>query len=180
MATGLRCALAVLLGAILLQADELSVDQAVQIARQHNLEIANTGLDVAKAKDRSGAFRGQLLPKLSFYGLGSYQLRPVEITVPSGSFGMYKDIGPIPAQDVKYSTPTQPTGFLLGRISQPLSGIYRTRLNLKALDFSTQVAGQKTRAKRQDVVRNVKQFYYKIEQLQSSLVAVRQSIQLYR
>jgi len=61
-----------------------------------------------------------------------------------------------------------------------LSALYRTRLTLKALDFSTQLAQQKQRSKRQDVVRNVKQVYYGIEQVQSSLVATRETVQLYR
>ncbi len=74
----------------------------------------------------------------------------------------------------------RPTGFFLGRISQPLSGICRTRLNLKALEFSTELAQQKVRSKREDVVRNVKQLYYNIEQTQSSLVAARETVRLYK
>jgi outer membrane protein len=163
-----------------LAAEELSLDQAIQLALQHNVEIANAALEVSKAKDRSAAFRTSLFPKLSTYMLGSEQLRPVDITVPQGTLGVYKGIGPIPAQDVKYSTPMQPTGFLFARIAQPLSSIYRTRLTLKALDLSTQLAQQKTRSKRQDVVRNVKQLYYNIEQVQSSLVAMQETIRLYK
>ena len=163
-----------------LSAQELALDQAVQIALQHNIEISNTILDVSKTKDRSAAFRTTLFPKLSLYMLGSYQLSSVNITVPQGTLGTYPVIGPLPGHDVHYDTPMQPTGFFVGRISQPLSGIYRTRLSLKALDFSTQLARQKLRSKRQDVVRNVKQLYYNIEQIQSSLVAARETVQLYK
>lgn len=163
-----------------LTAEELPLEQAIQLALQHNVEIANATLDISKAKDRSAAFRTSLFPKLSTYMLGSEQLHSVDITVPQGTLGIYKDIGPIPNQDVKYSTPMQPTGFLFVRIAQPLSSIYRTRLTLKALDFSTQLAQQKTRSKRQDVVRNVKQLYYNIEQVQSSLIAMRETIRLYK
>ncbi|MBV9678497.1 MAG: TolC family protein [Acidobacteriaceae bacterium] len=163
-----------------LRAEELPLEQAIQLALQHNVEIANTTLDVSKAKERSAAFRTSLFPKLSTYMLGSEQLQPVNITVARGTLGIYPGIGPIPAQNVNYTTPMQPTGFILGRIAQPLSSIYRTRLTLKALDFSTQLAQQKTRSKRQDVVRNVKQLYYNIEQVQSSLAAMRETIRLYK
>jgi outer membrane protein TolC len=42
------------------------------------------------------------------------------------------------------------------------------------------LAQQKSRSKRQDVVRNVKQLYYNIAQVQSSLVATRETIKLYK
>ncbi len=162
------------------RAEELPLDRAVQLALQQNVDIANTTLDISKARDRSAAYRSSLFPKLSFYALGSEQLSTVNITVARGTLGTYPVIGPIPSQDVKYSTPIQPTGFLYGRVVQPLSGIYKTRLNLKALNFSTELARQKTRSKRQDVVRNVEQLYYGIEQVQSSLVTTRETVQLYK
>jgi outer membrane protein len=174
------CVLVVFLLGSGLKAEDLALDQAVELALQHNVDIANTALDVSKTKDRSKAFRSFLFPKLSFYALGSEQLSSFGFTIPQGSLGSFQGIGPIPAKDKTYNTSMQPTGFLFGRILQPLSGIYRTRLNLKALDFSTQLAREKARAKRQDVVRNVKQLYYQIEQVQSSLVATRETIQLYK
>jgi outer membrane protein len=163
-----------------LQAEELSLEQAVQLALRQNVDVANATLDVSKSKDRVKAFHTTLFPKLSFYAFASEQLVPVSTTIGQGTLGIYKGIGPIPAMDVKYSTPQQPTGFLFGRIVQPLSTIYRTRLNLKVLDFSTQLDQQKVRSKRQDVVRNVKQLYYNIEQVQSSVVVTRETVALYK
>ena len=160
--------------------EELSLDEAVNLALKQNVDIANTTLDISKSRDRSAAYRSSLFPKLSFYALGSEQLSTVNFTIPSGSLVKSSTIGPIPAQDVRFSTSVQPTGFLIGRIAQPLSGLYKTRLNLKALDLSTELARQKTRAKRQDVVRNVKQLYYGIEQVESSLSATRETVRLYK
>ncbi len=175
------CALLLLLSVrSVLGAEELSLDEAVQVALKHNIDIANTALDVSKTKDRRAAFRSQLFPKFSLYMLGSEQLQSVNITIARGTIEKESIIGPIPATDVKYSTPVQPTGFIFGRVSQPLSALYRTRLNLEALDFSTQLAQQKTRSKRQDVVRNVKQLYYDIQQVQSSLTAARETVRLYK
>jgi hypothetical protein len=68
-----------------LVAEELSLDQAIQLALQHNVEIANAALDVSKAKDRSAAFRTSLFPKLSTYMLGSEQLKSVDITISQGT-----------------------------------------------------------------------------------------------
>ena len=180
MANGRRAALVLFLFRSLLSAQELSLDEAVRLALHHNVDVENAALEVSKAKDRAAAFRSLLFPKFSLYMLGSEQLQSVNVTVAQGTLGMYRGIGPIPAQDVKYSTPIQPTGFIVGRIAQPLSSIYRTRLTLTALDFSTQIAQQKTRSKRQDVVRDVKQRYYSLEQVQSSLTAARDTVKLYK
>ena len=161
-------------------AEELQLERAIQIALAHNLEVANSLLDVSKATDRRAAYRTSLYPKLSFYALGSEQLTPLSITIAKGTLGnQYPGIGPIPARDVSYSS-AGPTGYMIGRIAQPLSGIYKTRLNLKSLDFSKQIAQQKTRGKRQDVVRDVSQAYHNIQQVQSSLVATRETAQLYK
>lgn len=180
MLKGVKGALVLLLlvrGAI---AGELTLDEAVSLALKHNTDIANSVLDISKAKDRARAFRSFLFPKFSFYALGSEQLTPVDITIATGTLVPQSAIGPIPDHDVKYSTPIQPTGFLVSRAAQPLSSLYRVHLTLKALDISAQLAQQKARGKRQDVVRNVKQLYYNIAQAQSSLDVARESIQLYK
>jgi outer membrane protein len=161
-------------------AEQLTLNQATQLALAHNANVVNAGLDVSKTKDRYGAFRSSFFPKLSFYALGSEQLRTINITIPAGSLGYYNSIGYLPAHDVKYSTPMEPTGFILGRVAQPLSGLYRTHLNADALRTSTEIALEKQRGSRQDVVRNVKQLYYQIAQAESSLAATRESIQLYK
>jgi outer membrane protein TolC len=180
-ATAAGCALALFLIGSSLRAEELQLDQAVQLALKQNTEIANTLLDVSKAGDRWAAFHTSLFPKFSFYALGSEQLKPVNITIAAGTLGKnYPIVGPIPATNVQFSTPVQPTGFLVSRVAQPLLQIYRIRLYSKALDFSTQLAREKLRGKRQDVVRDVKQLYYGLEQVQSSLVAVRETVQLYK
>jgi outer membrane protein len=162
------------------QSEELSLDQAIKLALQHNTEIANTALDVSKSKDRFAAFHTTLYPKFSLYMLGSEQLTPITATIAKGTIEPQSLIGPIPSEDVHYTTPMQPTGFLVGRVSQPLLSLYRINLNLKALSFSTQISEQKARSKREEVVRNVKQLYYTIEQVQSSLAVAKESIVLYK
>src|SRR5438270_9854638 len=107
MAKGLGSSLVLFLFGFCAAAEELPLDQAVQLALQHNVDIANTTLDVAKAKDRWRAFRTLLFPKLSFYALGSEQLVPVSFTIGAGTLGTYPFIGAIPARNVPYSTPVQ-------------------------------------------------------------------------
>ena len=118
--TGVLVLFALIRGAA---AEELTLAEAVRIALDDNTDIANGVLDVSKAKNRERAFRSLLFPKLSFYALGAEQLVPVDITVAKGTLGTYQPIGPIPGEDVTYTTPRQPTGFLVARAAQPLSSI---------------------------------------------------------
>jgi outer membrane protein len=165
-----------------LEADELlSLDRAVDYALQHNLDVTNTALDISKAKDRSSAYKSLFFPRLSTYLLGSVQLTPVSVTIPKGSLGQnYPNIGPLPDKDVKYTTPIGMTGFFIGRVSQPISGLYQTKLTSNVLNYSTLLAKQKLRAQRQDTVRNVKQIYYGIQQVESSLQVTKDTIALYQ
>ncbi|MBV8572293.1 MAG: TolC family protein [Acidobacteriaceae bacterium] len=161
-------------------AEELALDEAVHLALQHNTEIANTALDVSKANDRYAAFHTSIYPKFSVYAFGSQQLQPITATITKGSLGTYNIIGPLPANNVAYTTPMQPTGLILGSVKQPLLTLYRIHLNLDALKTNTQITAEKARSKRQEVVRNVKQLYYTIEQVQSSLAVTREAIVLYK
>jgi outer membrane protein TolC len=177
---GLAAAVALALFSPYLRGEELSLNQAVSFALQHNLDVMNAALDISKAKDRSSAFRSTFFPKISLYALGSEQLVPISITIPAGTLGTYKIIGPLPAQNVPYTTPAVPTGFILGRVAQPLSGLYRTKLNSHVLNYSELLAQQKLRAKRQDIVRDVKQIYYGIEQVESSRQVITETVTLYK
>ena len=172
--------LALSLSFTLQAADELRLDQAVQMALTHNVDVVNSVLDVEKAADRSRAFHSALFPKTTVYALGSEQLSKFSFTVDAGSLGTYPGIGPVPAKDIPYSTSLQPTGLIIGRVSQPLSAIYRIRLNWKALDLITQISKEKARGKRQDTIQDVKQLYYNIEQAEGSLAVTRETIALYQ
>jgi outer membrane protein TolC len=176
----LACTLAFSLFSSNVWGEELSLNQAVSFALQHNLDVMNAALDISKAKDRSSAFRSTFFPKFSIYALGSQQLVPITVTIPEGTLGKYPIIGNLPGKDVPYTTPAVPTGFILTRVAQPLSGLYRTKLNSHVLNYSELLAQQKLRAKRQDIVRDVKQTYYGIEQVESSRQVIGETVTLYK
>src|SRR5690349_14803325 len=117
-------------------AQELKLEQVIQLALHHNAEIANALLEVEKAGDRIAALHSRLLPSAHFSAQAAQQLRPVNFTIQRGQLGDFASTGPIPSNDVQFSTPLRPTGILSAKLAQPLSGIYKTRLNLRLLDIS--------------------------------------------
>jgi outer membrane protein TolC len=161
-------------------AQELKLEQAIQLALQHNAEIANALLEVEKAGDRIAALHTRLLPSAHFSALAAQQLRPVNFTIQRGQLGDFASTGPIPSSDVQFSTPLRPTGILSAKLAQPLSGIYKTRLNLRLLDISRQIAREQARSSRQDVVQAVRKVYFEIQRIESSLTVAREMVALFR
>ncbi len=163
-----------------LRAEELTLEQAVQLALKQNRSIRNALLDVSKANSRVAQVRTRLYPGLNLYVLGSQQLQSFDFTFNRGLLGVFPGIGPVPAEDVKVSTPLQPTAIMIARLQQPLTTIRRIRLNIATLKLNTRIAEEQGRQQRLDVVRNVRKLYYGIQQFDSSLAAVRQTLELYK
>ena len=91
-----------------LGAEELLLDQAIQLALAHNRGVANAGLDAAKAGDRMAAARTQQFPTFNFYALGAQQLNTFSFTFERGLLGTFPGTGPVPAEDTRVSTPLRP------------------------------------------------------------------------
>jgi outer membrane protein TolC len=163
-----------------LWAEELKLEDAIQLAIQHNRQIAMARLEVAKAGEQIASARTNLLPSTHLSADASQQLRPIEYTIQRGQLGDFASTGPIPSNDVKLSTPLQPTGTVSVKVSQPLTGIYKVKLNLEALGLSKQVDQEKIRATQLDVVRDTRKLYYQIQQTESSLQVNRETLALYR
>ncbi len=161
-------------------AGELKLEEAIELALDRNAAVVNAKLEVEKAGDRLAAYRTRLRPNTSFYALAAQQLRPVDFTIERGQLGNFASTGPIPSNDVKLSTPLEPTGLLVGKVAQPLSGIYKVRLTLASLNIGKRLAEEDVRAQRQDLVWNVKRLYYDIQQTESSLEVAHQMAKLYR
>ena len=163
-----------------LGAQELKLEDAIRLAIENNRQLATAKLEVAKAGEQIAALHTNLFPALHVSADLSQQLRPIEYTIERGQLGDYASTGPLPSNDVKLSTPLQPTGTIMARVAQPLSGIYKVRLNLKALDLSKRIDQEKVRATAQDVVRDTKKLYYQIQQTESSLHVAHETLALYR
>lgn len=163
-----------------LAAELLTLDQAIQLAVANNRSLHNASTEVNKARARAAAERTHLYPAFQMTVMASQLVTPIDFTLERGLLGNFPGTGPIPANDVKIRTPLRPTGIFMGSVSQPLTSLYRLRMNLKLLDLNGQLAQEQERAGRQDVVRDAKHLYYSIQQAQSSLRSAEESVKLYR
>lgn len=158
----------------------LTLDQAISIALRGNPQVKNAGLDIGRTGEQLAALKTRRLPSFNVDIFGSQQLTPIDFTFERGVFGTYPGIGPIPAENTKLSTPLKPTAIFITRVSQPLSQLYRTNLNLNQLRLSGEIAQEELRSKQQRVIRDVKRAYFALLQTQSALEAGRETIRMYK
>ena len=161
-----------------LAAGVLTLEEAVQIATQQNRTVQSSALAIGKASDQLAATRTRQLPNFSTYVLGAQQLTPFRFTIEKGSLGEYNE-GPLPSNDVDFTTPRRPTGYAMNRVSQPLTGLIRIRRNMDTLKTGVELAQEDTRTERQKVANEVKKVYYSLQQVDASLRAVRETAALY-
>jgi len=157
----------------------LSLDEAVQLAVANNRSVKIAALEVDKSKLQIAEVKTKRLPSLSASFLGSQLLNEVSFSFPAGAFGNFSGIGPIPSTDTKVTTPAQPIGYVVGQAVQPLSQLYKIQLGVRAQELSWKIAGEKARAERQEVVKDVKQAYYAVLQSESELEATEANVRQY-
>ncbi len=153
----------------------LTLDQALTQALQQNRMIHSSALEVLKSDDQLAAARTRRLPSFNWYTFASQRLTALEFIFPKDAFGPG-----IPATDTSIRAPAVPAALLMGRIDQPLSQQYRIGLNLGSLNVGRQIALQKERLQKQEIIDQVKRCYYSILQMQSSLESIEESIQFYK
>jgi outer membrane protein TolC len=137
-------------------------------------------LEVDKSKWQIAELKTKRLPSLSATVLGSELLNELSFTFKEGSFGNFPSTGPIPARDTKITTPRQPTAYVVGQVTQPLSQLYKINLGVRAQQLSAEVTSEKARAQRQAVIKDVKQAYYAVLQSESALEAAEASVKQYQ
>ena len=160
--------------------ETLTLDQAVAMALDNNRGLRSSAVDAQKAQEKVNAQRTRQFPGLSFYALAAQQLKSFDFTLEKGVLGTYSGTGPLPSEDVHLKTPLEPTGMMVGRVVQPLSSLIRIRRSMDTLKTGVELAREQTRADRQKIVREVRKIYYGLQQVESGLRSVRQTVALYQ
>lgn len=159
--------------------DLLTIDQAVKIALANNLYLKIVNLDLDVSKDKIAAAKTRRYPAFNIYTFGSQLLSPISFQVPAGQFGTYPGIGPIPAVNTNITTPSQPTAYIFGTISQPLLTLHKINLHVHGEELSMEQTVQQVREQQNTIVDDVKQAYYSIVEIDNVISATNASIKQY-
>jgi len=158
----------------------LKLEDAVQIAVANNRALKIATLEIDKSRWQIAEVKTKRLPSLSGTILGSQLLNEVSFSFPAGSFGNLPGVGPFPTSDTKITTPRQPIAYVFGQVSQPLSQLYKIQLGIRAKELDTKITGEKARAERQSLIKDVKQAYYSVLQSESQLEAAEANVKQYQ
>jgi len=158
----------------------LTLDEAVQLAIANNRSLKIATLEVDKSKWQIAEIKTKRLPAMSTTVLGSQLLNDLSFTFKEGAFGNFPATGPIPNKDTKITTPREPTAYVVGQVTQPLSQLYKLHLGVRAQELNSQLTSEKARAERQEVVKDVKQAYYAVLQSESELEAAEATVKQYQ
>ena len=151
----------------------LTLEDAVSLARSHNRELKQAGLEIHKQQEMFSEAKTQLYPRFDTYFLASELLTPLDFTIRSGTLGTFPATGPIPAKDSKIHTPARPVAITSITATQPLTQLFRINLSIKQQKLAAELSQQSYFEHEQGLVNEVRRAYYAILQSQSELESQR-------
>ncbi|MDQ1388351.1 MAG: hypothetical protein QOF56_1805, partial [Acidobacteriaceae bacterium] len=151
----------------------LTLDQAIELARSHNRELKQAGVEIHKQQEAFSEARTQLYPRFDTYFLGSELLTPLDFTIKSGTLGTFPATGPIPAKDSVIHTPARPVAIASVTVTQPLTQLLRIDLSIRQQRLATEISQQSYLEHEQVLVNEVRHAYYAILQSQSEVESQR-------
>jgi outer membrane protein len=158
----------------------LSLKDAIAIAMDHNLTLANAAAEVEKADQDLAIARTKRLPTFNIQSQASQLLRPIDLTFQQGAFGEFAGIGPVPATDTSITTPARLNFVLNAQASQPLTQLHALNLNVKLNEVARAQERERLRDARLAVAGEIKRLYYAIAQSGAALEANLQTLTLLR
>jgi outer membrane protein len=160
--------------------ERLTLEAALEMARDNNRHVQTAQLEVDKAEANVATARTRRLPSFEADLAASQLLMPVDFSFPAGAFGTYPPIGPIPSGDTTVSVPREPTYYVFSQVSQPVSQLFQINLAIKSAVTARDLGRERLRAEELTVANRVKHLYFAILQTQSALTSTEEAIALYR
>jgi len=147
----------------------LALEEAVSLARSHNRELKETGIEIHKQKEALSEAKTQLYPRFDTYLLASELLNPLDFTIPVGTLGTFPTTGPIPAKESAIHTPARPVAITSVTVTQPLTQLLRIDLSIKEQKLGAELSQQSYFEREQGLVNEVRRAYYAILQSKSEV-----------
>jgi outer membrane protein len=157
----------------------LTIDEAVNLALQHNWNVKNSVLEAQKQDFEVGTARSKRKPQFQFSMLGGELLHSFDFTIPQGSLGTYASTGPIPTTNAKIHTPAVFTTYLTGSIDQPLTQQYKIGLGIRATELGRDIVREEVRAERQKIAAEVRTAYFNLFAIQANVDAAREAVKTF-
>jgi len=144
----------------------LTLDEALQLARSHNRDLKQFGLDVGKQREALGEAKTHLYPRFDTSVLAAQLLAPLDFSIRKGQFGTFPGTGPIPGSNTDLHTPARPIAIASVTATQPLTQLIRIRLSIADQRLKVDAAQLSFDQREQKLADDVRQSYYQVLQSQ--------------
>jgi len=144
----------------------LTLDEALQLARSHNRDLKQFGLDVGKQREALGEAKTHLYPRFDTSVLAAQLLAPLDFTIRKGQFGTFPGTGPIPGSNTDIHTPARPIAIASVTATQPLTQLIRIHLSIADQRLKVDAAQLSLDQREQKLADDVRQSYYQVLQSQ--------------
>ncbi|MBF0318773.1 MAG: TolC family protein [Nitrospirae bacterium] len=158
----------------------LTLDQAVAMAKTGNRTLRNAVLEVQKTEDTLKAAKTQYYPEIQLSASVTRTLTDMKFKVSDDSLYGIQTSSYGQSGTTTLTIPAETDAYAGVSITQPLSQIYRIAMEVEVERKTHEIASEKERHARHELVNGVKKLYYELIQSESSLLAVNEAIAFYR
>jgi len=144
----------------------LTLDEALQLARSHNRDLKQFGLDIGKEREALGEAKTHLYPRFDTSVLAAELLAPLDFSIRKGQFGTFPGTGPIPGSNTDLHTPARPIAIASVTATQPLTQLIRIHLSIADQRLKVDAAQLSFDQREQKLADDVRQSYYQVLQSQ--------------
>ena len=160
--------------------DLLTLDAAISAALEHNRQLQAAHLSVDNAAAAVANAKASRLPVLDVSSTAAQSLTEMAFTFPRGAFGTFEETGPVPADDIKVTSPRRPLVLAQASVSQPLTQLRRLNLGVKASEAALAIEQERYRGSREQVVATVRQTYYALLNAERAIAAADRTLETSR
>ena len=160
-------------------AEPMTVERAVAAALEHNANIRNAQLEIAKSERGLEAQKTHRLPSFSFDALGSEALNRISLDFREGAFGTFPATGPIPNKDTHVELARTFSTFAVARVTQPITHLHKINLGVRLSEATVAVDKEQQRAARQAIAREVKNAYFQVVAAQAFVDAAKEAVNVH-
>ena len=160
-------------------AEPMNLQQAVAAALEHNANVRNAQLEIAKSEANVRAQKTHRLPSFNLDALGSEALNRLSFEFREGAFGTFPSTGPIPNKDTRIELARTFNTFAIARVTQPITQLHKINLGVRLGEAALAVDKEQQRAARQAIAREVKSAFFQVVTAREYDKAAKEAVGVY-
>ena len=159
---------------------ELTLDQAINLALEHNGDIGVARLEVQNFEALKAKARAQYLPKLTNNSDATYLTEREGVVLPRASLGVFSATGPIPAETIIIDQGAHITYSSRTYLSQPTLQLFATHAINHSAKMDVETARLNVEDKSENTAIQVRQLYYEVLDAESQVRAAEEEVVTFR